>query len=704
MSVLFIRSIIGSKNILVILIKHIFILEKSTNLIVIIMYNDSPIKYRNQDKLNRVKFANSVAESIINLPERSDSIVIGLMGGWGTGKSSLLNLVETKVKGYAKVLRFNPWNYYSQQMLFSSFFDELIGCLDFDSKFSALFQKYKYKIIGTGVELVNTIQPGVGLLNNFVPDSEYKTLNDIKDKLNDIFKNQLKTVVIIDDIDRLNPDEVKQIFQLVKSLADFPNIIYILAFDKNYVNYALKDWNIEDEKYSHTEDFIDKIIQVPLTIPKFGAEDFINIFKYKFKKVLNNHNPDIEDLNIDKLYLDLSPFLKNIRDINRFCNALDFYLYSVDTEIWIHDFALVTALQIFEKDIYDSIKNNKNLLTGDLEIFDEKIDLIDILGGNLKNYLNVLFDNDLKYKNAVEQILSDLFPKVNYIINESSQTPKSIIDLKKKHCGIMQKEYFDLYFTFDNTNSLSKSRIDSLICAANNDNIKELKTSLLIIKEMNLLNSLIDQLGYHVDSFENVGVKNLIKSFNDNYNELFVDESFNSQNTKISNAINLIYYLIKDKELDDNAIFESIDESENNYFKTYLIWEITNVVLLSEEISSKLKKIISSYLSDYFEKTDFSEIEQIRSNIAFWKNFSGFEVTNKYINDLNDENLIMLISEYVEHDFFKDEDVMRYEYIGTVVELDSVKRRFDELKNLEGEFNTEQMNTVNLFVNNFPDD
>lgn len=667
------------------------------------MYNDSPIKYKNQDKLNRTKFADSIAVSIINLPQKSDSIVIGLMGGWGTGKSSLLNLVENNLKGYVEVLRFNPWNYYSQQMLFSSFFDELIGCLDLNSKFSALFQKYKYKIIGSGIELANTIQPGVRLLNNFVPDSEYKTLDDIKYKLDELFKKQHKTVIIIDDIDRLNPSEVKQIFQLVKSLADFPNLIYILAFDINYVNFALKEWNMNDEKYSHTEEFIDKIIQVPLTIPKFGGEDFYNRFKYKFKNVLNNHNPDIGNFNMDKLYILLSPFLKNIRDINRFCNALDFYLYSMDTEIWVYDFALVTALQIFEKDIYDSIKNNQELLTGDIETFEGKVDLIGMFGDNLKNYLNVLFDNDLKYKNTIKQILSDLFPKVNYIIN-SSYTPKSEISIKKQHCGIMQKEYFDLYFTFDNTNSLSKSRIDSVIQAANNnDDVEVLKTNLLLINEMDLIDSLINQLANHMDSFDYVGIKNLIRAFNDNYNELFVDEQFNLQNSKISHAINLLYYLIKDKELDDDFIFEAIEESENNYFKTCLIWEFNNVNLLCEDLISKLKKDISDYLSDYFEKTEYSEIEHVRSNVMFWKDFSSFENTNTYINNLNDGNLIDFISEYIEHDFFKDEDVMKYGSLETVVELDSIKKRFHEIKNSDGKFNNEQMKIIDLFIKDFPD-
>lgn len=653
------------------------------------MYNDSPIKYNRQDKLNRKKFADAISSSILSIPKGRGSIVIGLMGGWGTGKSSLLNMVEKSIRYDVNVVRFNPWNYYSQQTLFASFFDELTNTLSLSNQIKTKFHKYKNKIYATGISLGSSVVPQVGALANLISDSEPNTLNEIKQDLDDIFKKQRKTVVIIDDIDRLNPDEVKQIFQLVKSLADFPNVIYILAFDKNYVNYALKEWNMDENNYSHSEEFIDKIIQVPLTIPKFVGDDLFNIFKDKLYKLLNNHNLDKKDFNIQKLYLRLYPFFKNIRDINRFCNALDFYLYSIGNEIWIYDFALVTALQIFEKDIYDEIKDNKDLLTGDLQVFEGNNDLFEIFNGNLKGFLDALFKNNkFKHEIAIKRILADLFPKVNYVLN-SSHTPSSEISIKKEHCGIMENEYFDLYFTFDNTNSLSKSRIDSLIFAANND-INKLRSNLLLIEEKGLLASLINQLPNHFESFKEIGVKNLIKAFIEDYDNLFTDEPFNSFDSIFSKAINLIYYLLKEQRITEESFFEVISDCENNFFKTYLIWELDNVHLLNDESMSKVKEGISKYLSEYFEKTEFSKIEHVRSNIMFWKDFSGFENTNEYIINLKDEDLISFISEFKEKDTFEDKDEIRYDYLEKIVDLNSLKKRFDEIKNSNKDFDDEK--------------
>lgn len=665
------------------------------------MYNDSPIKYKKHDKLNRTSFAESIAKSILNIRNRNNSIVIGIMGGWGTGKSSLLNLIEYDLKNqYVKRLRFNPWNYYSQQALFTSFFDELIGCLSLNDKISALLQKYKYKILSSGIAIGSVAYPQINYLDSIIPDSEYKTLNSIKDKLDDIFRKHEKVVVIIDDIDRLNPTEVKQIFQLVKSLADFPNLIYILAFDKEYVNYALKDWNAEYE-HRPSEEFIDKIIQVPLTIPKFDDEDLFKIFKRKFNAVLNNHNPDTENLNISKLYLWLCPYFKNIREINRFCNALDFYLYSMDDKIWIHDFALITALQVFEKDVYDIIKYNKNLLTGEfnsINALDEELQ--NHYKKDLNNLLKSLFKNNkLKKEPAVRNILSDLFPKVNNI-EFNSDTPNSIIEIKRKHCGVMEEEYFDLYFTFDSTNKLSKSLIKTIISSIDNNN-ETLNNDLLKIKEIELLNPLIDNLKYHSDEFSENMIINLIETFITYYKELFADENSEPDNGQIEKAVFAIFNLYERTKLNEEIFVKTILECENNYFKTYLIWEINSLKLVNNELISELRKNASEYLKDYFETSEFSEIEHIRSFVWIWRDLSDFKTTDEYIQNLEDPNLIIFISEFMEKRF--NEIKVRYDYLNKLVKLDCIKMRFEKMVEKNEKIYEENKSIINLFLKNYPE-
>lgn len=706
--------------------------------------SDVPINNKDDDLLNRNRFAEKLAESILEYKSKNP-LTIGLIGDWGSGKTSIINLFldsmdkklnqntfcNTKHKRvkYKKItfkkikcseyiiINFNPWFFSNQSNLYVQFFKVLINNIT-NHEYNKIpllerttdYQKSLFKKlrIETLEEYLNYLELNKSLpMNNetyLIDSNKIESFDSLLShkKLCDDYFNSLdyKIVVIIDDIDRLNPDEIKQIFQLVKSLADFPNLIYILAFDKNYVNYALKEWNREDDIYP-AGDFIDKIVQVPLKIPKFDDNDLFNVFKLKFDHVLSNHkNIDVAGFNISKLWLWTAPFFKNIRDINRYCNAIDFYLYSVDKEVWIHDFALITALQIFEEEIYDEVKYNKDLLTDDFNLFMGLEDIKKPREDDLNCFLKSIFNNkNLKHEAVVKNILSDLFPKVKYILF-SSYTSDYELSLKREKCGIMGEEYFDLYFSFDNTNKLSKSRIDLIINSANN-NVETLKVSLLKIKKIGLLDSLIDQLSYHVDKFDSKGIENLINVFINHYEKLFIDEPFNSINSKIEKAINLIYYLVKGSNFEDDHFVDTVTKSENNYFKTYLIWQIYTSDLLYNESNLKLKQDISEFLSDYFEKTEFSKIEYVRSYIGFWRDLSNFETTNEYVIKLNDDDLIMLVNEFKEYNSAREEYFMEYDYLSHIVELNSIKKRIEKIK-LNEEFYNENKFIIDLFLENFP--
>ena len=89
-------------------------------------------------------------------------------------------------------------------------------------------------------------------------------LNILKDKVNEILKGKdTKTIVIIDDIDRLMPDEMVCIFKLIKAVCDFNNVIYVVSFDKEVVINALNQFHNEKGK-----DYLEKIVQIPFEMPQ----------------------------------------------------------------------------------------------------------------------------------------------------------------------------------------------------------------------------------------------------------------------------------------------------------------------------------------------------------------------------------------------------------------------------------------------------
>jgi predicted KAP-like P-loop ATPase len=73
------------------------------------LWSDDPLKSHDQDALNRGKFVSMVASRINACELRQSSTVFGLVGPWGSGKSSLINFIRAQLHDDWKVAIFSPW-------------------------------------------------------------------------------------------------------------------------------------------------------------------------------------------------------------------------------------------------------------------------------------------------------------------------------------------------------------------------------------------------------------------------------------------------------------------------------------------------------------------------------------------------------------------------------------------------------------------
>lgn len=136
--------------------------------------DDTPIQSAENDLLNRSNFSNTLAEAIINLPPSEQSIIIGIIGKWGYGKSSILNMVEEYINQKSMIIterplifRFNPWYFPEQTNLIESFFSELILFLKekgMQTEYLNYLRKYKFKLLKYGAYLA---EDGINLVNPF---------------------------------------------------------------------------------------------------------------------------------------------------------------------------------------------------------------------------------------------------------------------------------------------------------------------------------------------------------------------------------------------------------------------------------------------------------------------------------------------------------------------------------------------------------
>ena len=103
-------------------------------------------------------------------------------------------------------------------------------------------------------------------------EMESKDLFKIREEINKILAElEKKIIIVIGDIDRLNNTEIRQVFQLVKSLGNFSNTVYLLSFDKSIVINALSK---VQEGSGHS--YLEKVIQVPFDVPVISEQDVHN--------------------------------------------------------------------------------------------------------------------------------------------------------------------------------------------------------------------------------------------------------------------------------------------------------------------------------------------------------------------------------------------------------------------------------------------
>ena len=611
------------------------------------LYDDTPLINKNDDKLHRVKFSNTIVNMIHNLPKGSESIVIGLIGGWGTGKSTIINFCEEDFKNnQIKFFRFNPWNHYSQKYLYSAFFNELISTMNLGYRTKYKFIRYKKKIIKLGIDFISTFIPCIGKFNNYLTETEENTLDNLKKSLDEDLRKKDKTVVIIDDIDRLNPNEIKQIFQLVKSLANFPNIIYILAFDEKYVNHALKDWNPNNQDYSYSEDFIDKIVQIPIKLPKFNDEDLKKIFFSKFDLIIENHSIDDNHLNRARLYNLLKPFFISIRHINRYCNILDFYLYSISENIDIYDFSLIISLQIFTKDTYELIKNNGEILTGTyVRLTDTKI--LKMNNTDLEQLYDDLLKDIGKNKKNIDNIIKELFPKIKNLNAKQYQINKTY-DNDFSRARIMFSDYFDLYFSYDVIeNIITKSQLSKIVNSSTDE--ENLKKEFFSIIEKHEFISILYYLSRLGSEYNDKMIFNLINVITKNYEELFIQSNIDIILSNHFIAVSeYLFDIIKKSKIEHDSLYKFINTLEINYFMIYFVWYITRQDYFNDNQKNSLSNKFCLFIENSFKNKNMDEIKNPQDILGFWKDFSkNNHSLNKYLMKITDEDLLFILSNAV---------------------------------------------------------
>lgn len=412
---------------------------------------DRSVTSAKDDKLNRAPFAYRLADTIRDW-KQDESIVIGLYGPWGSGKTSVLSFTVERLQETTKewdeqkqpiVIWFNPWSFSEREQLLQAFFQQVyaqINKIDPSAGRDIMQSIRRFAQALGALEPIpvagNILGAGGKLVELFTTD---KSLEETKNEVSAIFKKlNRRILVLIDDVDRLTKDEIRLLFQLVKINADFPNTIYVIAFDRFVVESALTN-----EQGVSGREYLEKIVQVGVNIPEADPTLLQGVFVGEINALMKDiHIEEIDQDHWAKMYLGgINSFIQTVRDVKRFLNSLGVTLRMVKSEVDATDFIALESLRIFLPEIYQSIRENKTLFTQHKSTWATN----DSSMPGPKAALDKIFEKAKDHSETAKKICLELFPSLQSIYGNMSYDG-TYWTLWRRQRRICHQDNFDTYF------------------------------------------------------------------------------------------------------------------------------------------------------------------------------------------------------------------------------------------------------------------
>lgn len=375
-----------------------------------------------EDQFGFVGIAKRLAPSIVDASQ-GDGMVIGLEGRWGSGKTSLLNFLRTELDAIQgkniHTITIAPWLNGDTAPLVTSLLEPMAAILqkkEQDEESGAktgglsnnnmtevvkLLRDYGPKtarklgsvanfaghFIPGGHVVGKTLKAGADMAEQFLPTGS--TPSELKQEISKKIK-ELKVgfVVILDDLDRLEPEQAVEVVRLVRSVADFPRVAYLMCYDREVLAQALKT----GLKVADGDLFLQKIVQLTFNIPLPEPFDLRN----QFLTEANTIYEEITETNADsELYKELQSAvdregmgLTTPREVKLALNSIRFVFPQVKDDVYFPDFCRLHLIKITNYKLYQWLETYLSvrsvLVTGDAIVSsDERTEL----GEQLKKLL-----------------------------------------------------------------------------------------------------------------------------------------------------------------------------------------------------------------------------------------------------------------------------------------------------------------------------
>lgn len=345
-------------------------------------FADNPISTASEDLLQRSKFVERIIREI-DMIDASQGYVLAVMGQWGSGKTSVLNLVKGCLQNKEMlVVDYNPWLLSGTEALVAGMFGEINAQLKQRGK--------QYRSIATKMlrysELVAPIAAipvagswSAGLLAMVSFARKFRELRSVsvaaqKEQVTKALGSlEHPIVVIIDDIDRLDRAEIREIFKLVRLTANFPNVIYLLSFDRIRVENALAEDGVPGRAY------LEKIVQNGFEIPMIPRKVLTREVAQALDSALEQVKVRLDREVWDNTLLNIVvPAMKNMRDVRRLAMAVRSTVAALTDSVEVSDIVALESMRLFLPDAFWHLvahrlpEGNSKINTDEIQSKEEK--------------------------------------------------------------------------------------------------------------------------------------------------------------------------------------------------------------------------------------------------------------------------------------------------------------------------------------------
>lgn len=336
--------------------------------------SEDPIQDPAHDMLGRVGPARRLARRITKF-DLQNGLVIGVLGPWGSGKTTFVNFVRGELATMGvPILDFNPWMFSGAQALVDAFFVEISSQLKLRRELKDIgadLEAYGEAFSGLGwVPIVGAWIDRARLLNKGVSKTMQRSRGGISSRKAKISERLAglrdPVVVILDDIDRLTTPEIRDVFKLIRLTASFPNVVYITAFDRARVENALEEQGIRGR------DYLEKILPLAVDIPAIPdavlQEQIFRSLNAAIEGVASRVD-FASDAWPDIFFEVIWPLIRNMRDVRRLELAVRITVGELEGQVQVVDMIALEAIRVFLPDTFSLLASSVSALTSTHDVF-----------------------------------------------------------------------------------------------------------------------------------------------------------------------------------------------------------------------------------------------------------------------------------------------------------------------------------------------